>query len=111
MKACRSDGMSGTGRQHSGPATEVSTKESNIMEAIERTRTHDRTPAGRVAGEIERLRAQNAALLAAIASANAAMTAAPSWHEMHRTAQKVLRAALAEAGAAQRPQTPVRRVG
>ncbi|TAH51514.1 MAG: hypothetical protein EYC67_01585 [Betaproteobacteria bacterium] len=81
------------------------------MESIERTRTCDQTPAAKSASEVERLRKQNAILLAAIASASAAMTAAPSWHEMHRSAQKVLRVALDEAGAAERPQAPVRRVG
>lgn len=81
------------------------------METIERTRNHDPLPAASAASEVARLRAQNAMLLAAIASANAALAAAPSWHEMHRTAQKVLRTALNEAGAACRPQVPVRRVG
>ena len=81
------------------------------METIERTRTHDHTPAKKSASEVERLRAQNAILLAAIASATAAMSAAPSWHEMHRSAQKVLRVALNEVGGTERQQPPVRRVG
>lgn len=79
------------------------------MKTIERTRAHDRHPTDSV-GEVERLRAQNAMLLAAIASANAAMAAAPSWHEMHRTAQKMLRTALNEAATGSRPQLPQRRL-
>ena len=80
------------------------------MKTIERTRCNDHHAAANVVGEVERLRAQNAMLLAAIASANAAMAAAPSWHEMHRTAQKMLRTALNEAGSTSRPQLPPRRL-
>ena len=80
------------------------------MKAIERTHAHDRHPTASLAGEVERLRAQNAMLLAALASANAAMSAAPSWHEMHRTAQKMLRTALNEAGTGSRPHLPQRRL-
>ena len=70
------------------------------METIERTRT---TKSG---NDIERLRAQNALLLAAIASASAAMTAAPNWHEAHRNAHKTLQVALGKVDVATQAQVP-----
>lgn len=70
------------------------------METTERTRTEKTT------SDIDRLRAQNALLLAAIASASAAMTAAPSWHEAHRSAHKTLQVALGKVDAATKAQVP-----
>lgn len=64
------------------------------MNITEQTRTGQTGAEAENALEIDRLRAQNAVLLQSIATANAAMTSAPSWHEMHRSAQQALQAAM-----------------
>lgn len=80
------------------------------MQTIERTRNKDHSTNTHASGELARLRAENAMLLTAVASANAALTAAPSWHEGHRTVQRLLRNALDRVCGRTRPKIPVRRV-
>jgi hypothetical protein len=89
---------------------EGTVKEIVTMETIERTRSNTPSNAGKPANEVERLRAQNAILLAAIASASAAMTSAPNWHEMHRSAHKVLQVALNHVDAAPKLEVPPRKL-
>jgi hypothetical protein len=72
----------------------VTSTENDIMKTIDRMRMAQGTSDEDNTLEIERLRAQNAILMQSIATANAAMTSAPSWHEMHRSAQQALQAAM-----------------
>ena len=72
----------------------VTSTENDIMKTIDRMRMAQGASDEDSALEIERLRAQNAILMQSIATANAAMTSAQRWHEMHRSAQQAVEAAV-----------------